>query len=59
MGKFLSEKEQRKPSSKRIDKCPTLGQRFSDKFPTAGTDKMKRKPDKFPGGWALLELTEP
>ena len=27
-------------ASRRIDKCPTPGQRFSDKFPTAGTDKM-------------------
>ena len=26
--------------SRRIDKCPTLGHRFSDKFPTTGTDKM-------------------
>ena len=28
-------------ASRRIDKCPTPGQRFSDKFPTAGTDKMR------------------
>ena len=27
-------------ASRRIDKCFTPGQRFSDKFPTAGTDKM-------------------
>ena len=26
--------------SRRIDKCPTLGHRFSDKFLTTGTDKM-------------------
>ena len=24
----------------RFFKCPTLGQRFSDKFPTAGTDQI-------------------
>ena len=24
---------------RRINKCPTSGQRFSDKFPTAGIDK--------------------
>ena len=27
-------------ASRRIDKCPTPGQWFSDKFPTVGTDKM-------------------
>ena len=27
-------------ASRRIDKCFTPGQRFSDKFPTAGIDKM-------------------
>ena len=27
-------------TSRRIDKCPTPKQRFSDKFPTARTDKM-------------------
>ena len=27
-------------ASRRIDKCPTNGQRVSDKFPTAGTNKM-------------------
>ena len=27
-------------ASRRIDKCPNPGQRFSDKFPTARTDKM-------------------
>ena len=27
-------------ASERIDKCPTPGQRFSDKFPTVGTDKV-------------------
>ena len=32
------------------------GKTFSDKFPSAGTDKM---PDKCPGGWPRLELTEP
>ena len=40
-------------NSKRIDKCPTPGQRFSDKFPTAGTDKMT-KARQMPGrGWAF------
>ena len=27
-------------ASRRIDKCHILRQRFSDKLPTAGTDKM-------------------
>ena len=27
-------------ASRRFDKCPTPGQRCSEKFPTAGTDKM-------------------
>ena len=42
-------------ASRRIGKCPTPGQRFSDKFPTAGTDRMTNAR----GGWARLELTEP
>ena len=45
-------------ASTRIDKyppppCPAFGQRFSDKFPTAGIDIPPR------GGGALLELTGP
>ena len=36
-------------SSRRIDKCATSRQRFSDKFPTAGIDKMK-KARQMPGG---------
>ena len=35
-----TEKETTVTPSRRIDKCPTLGHRFSDKFPTTGTDKM-------------------
>ena len=27
-------------ASRRFDKCPTPGHRYSEKFPTAGTDKM-------------------
>ena len=42
-------------ASRRIDKCHTLGQRFSDKLPTTGTDKMTNAR----GGLACLELTEP
>ena len=37
-------------TSRRIDKFPTQGQRLSDKFPTARTDKMTNMPDKYPGG---------
>ena len=36
-------------ASRRIDKCPIPGQRFSDKFPTAGTEKMKNT-RQMPGG---------
>ena len=36
-------------SSRRIDKCPTSGQRFSDKLPTARTDEME-KARQMPGG---------
>ena len=49
-------------SSRRIDKCTTSGQRFSDKFPTVGTGKMK-KALQMPGGismlvtdWAIMRL---
>ena len=43
--------------SRRIGKCPTPGQRFSDKFPTARTDKMTnaRRPG---GGWTPLESSD-
>ena len=34
------------------------GQRFSDKFPTAGTDKMTNTQQMPRGEWARLELTE-
>ena len=40
-------------ASKRIDKCPTPGARFSDKFPTAGTDKMTKARQMQGGGWAF------
>ena len=36
-------------ASRRFDKCPTPGQRFSDKFPTAGTKKMTND-RQMPGG---------
>ena len=29
-----------------MDKCPIPGQRFSDKFPTTGTDKMTNAPGR-------------
>ena len=49
--------------SRRIEKCPTPGQRFSDKFPTAGTDKMTnaRQTTGGGGGWAPFwnQVTEP
>ena len=47
---------------KKFDKRPIIAsQRFSDKFHTAGTDKMT-KARQTPGrgwGWAPMELTEP
>ena len=45
-----------KTASRRIDPLP--GQRFSDKFPTAGTDKMTNAQQMPRGEWARLELTE-
>ena len=39
-------------SSRRIEKFPTPGQRFSDKFPTAGTYKMTIA-RKMPGGYLV------
>ena len=38
--KWYIEKGVMSIASRRIDKCPTPKQRFSDKFPTARTDKM-------------------
>ena len=35
--------------SRRIEKCPTPGQRLSDKFPTVGTDKITNA-RQMPGG---------
>ena len=37
---WYTEKGTTVTASRRIDKCPTPGHRFSDKFPTTGTDKM-------------------
>ena len=37
-------------SSRRIDKCPTPGQRFSDKFPTARKTRLQM-PDKIKCPW--------
>ena len=44
---------------RRINKCPTSGQRFSDKFPTAGIDKKTNARGGGGGVDARLELTEP
>ena len=44
-------------ASRRIDKCHTPGQRFSDKLPTTGTYKMTNAGGG--GVVACLELTEP
>ena len=38
--KWTMEKRTKLTASRRIDKCPIPGQRFSDKFPTAKTDKV-------------------
>ena len=38
--KWTMEKGTKLIASIRLDKCPTPGQRFSDKFPTARTDKV-------------------
>ena len=40
-------------ASRRIDKCPTPGQRFSDKFPTTGTDEVTDV-RRVPGGMGTL-----
>ena len=44
-------------SSRRIDKCPTPGQRFSDKFPTAST-KLNALGVGWVG-WTHLDLPRP
>ena len=42
-------------TSRRIDKCPTPKQRFSDKFPTARTDKMTNS-WQIPTGMGMLGI---
>ena len=43
----------------KTQQCPTPGQRFSEKFPTASTDKITNaQAEGGGGGKACLELTE-
>jgi len=51
-----NEQETTLTASRRIDKCPIPGQRFSDKSPPSGPTR-RQMPDKcLGGGWARLEL---
>ena len=44
--------------SRRIENCPTPWQRFSDKFPTAGTPTRSTNAQRPGGGWAPLESSD-
>ena len=47
-----------KTASRRIHKCPIPGHRFSNKLPTASTDKMKNSPQT-PGGMGRIGIDSP